>query len=168
MKTEPLQRECPNCHSTITYKLYHSLLRAARLNSICIECRHAKHRLSPEQKLARRDEIQEWQRIYRERNVKQLTHHKKEALLKKKRAGIAFYGGACKCCGETIEEFLTLEHKGGRNETDFYSGGTKKITGKRAWEKACSQGWPDRYTVLCFNCNCARGHLGYCPHEKLK
>ena len=73
---------------------------------------------------------------------------------------IAAYGGCCSCCGETHPEFLTLEHKNG--------GGRAHV---RRLHKACnvykelkSQGWPDSYTCLCFNCNSAKGHFGVCPH----
>lgn len=33
------------------------------------------------------------------------------------------------------------------------------------WAKAKSENYPDKYTVLCFNCNCAKGAFGFCPHE---
>jgi hypothetical protein len=74
------------------------------------------------------------------------------------------YGGPrCKCCGETIFDFLTLDHiKGGgtahrreidRAGTTFYS-----------WLK--KNHFPKGYRVLCMNCNLAIGHTGECPHEK--
>ena len=100
-----------------------------------------------------------YQRKYRKDNADVLSKKKKEYYERLKTDGIRHYGGKCSCCGEAIEEFLTLEHINGR------SGIGKRKTGKKMWEKAKSEGYPDKYTVLCFNCNCAKGAFGYCPHE---
>jgi hypothetical protein len=68
----------------------------------------------------------------------------------------------CSCCGETIFDFLTIDHikgngtlhreKVGRGTQFFY------------WLKR--NNFPEGYKVLCYNCNCAKGHLGFCPHER--
>ena len=80
---------------------------------------------------------------------------------------IAAYGGKCACCGEHEPRFLTLEHKygGGRKE--------RQCLGKGAASafpillKLRNKGWPTKaYTVLCYNCNCAKGNYGHCPHKK--
>lgn len=79
-----------------------------------------------------------------------------------KLACLDVYGGRfCSCCGETHIEFLTIDHING--------GGTKhrkseKIGNIYYWLRR--NGYPSGYRVLCFNCNCARGHFGCCPHEK--
>lgn len=77
---------------------------------------------------------------------------------------IAAYGDRCKCCGETKWEFLTIDHIKGdgaehrkalKSERSFYFDLQK-------------QGYPqDGFQCLCYNCNCAKGHLGYCPHQAL-
>lgn len=73
------------------------------------------------------------------------------------------YGGKCECCKESREEFLALDH--------IYGGGTKQKNdnGMRGWQFyrwLKHQGFPkDKYRLLCHNCNSARGHYGYCPHE---
>ena len=104
-------------------------------------------------------ERREYHRNYRRINAVRLARKKKEYYQRLKTDGIKQYGGKCACCGESIEEFLTLEHKYGRPANE------KRKTGKKMWEKAKSEGYPDSYTVLCFNCNCAKGAFGYCPHE---
>jgi 5-methylcytosine-specific restriction endonuclease McrA len=74
--------------------------------------------------------------------------------------GIAAYGGKCACCGETRVEFLTLDHIHGREGEPY------RITGQKAWARLKSRGWPkDNYQLLCFNCNCAKGIYGQCPHK---
>lgn len=107
----------------------------------------------------------EWQRAYRKRNVQKLTALKKQQRLRVRLEGIAAYGGACTCCGEDQPEFLTLEHLKGRTDqaNDFRKPGEKR-TGYRMWSRAKVLGWPADYTVLCFNCNCAKAIYGTCPH----
>jgi len=74
---------------------------------------------------------------------------------------IGAYGGKCSCCAETIQEFLTLEHlEGGGREhrrNVGYNGQAQLVDLKR-------QGWPSGYTILCLNCNIAKGRHGTCPH----
>jgi hypothetical protein len=79
---------------------------------------------------------------------------------------IAAYGGKCTCCGETQTEFLTIDHiegDGAHERKHFDRSGQKMY----AWLRR--QGWPkDRYQLLCFNCNCAKGFYGQCPHQHFK
>ncbi len=76
------------------------------------------------------------------------------------------YGWACKCCGETIQEFLTLDHingggtahrkslKGGKSGTSFYR-----------W--VVENGYPTDLETACMNCNWGRRwYNGICPHER--
>ena len=75
---------------------------------------------------------------------------------------IEAYGGKCTCCGETIFEFLTIDHIDGREPSD-------QRRGKHLYLYLKKLGWPqDRFRLLCFNCNAARGQWGYCPHEGLR
>ena len=71
------------------------------------------------------------------------------------------YGGAkCACCGETMWEFLTIDHIDG--------GGTKhrKKAGADMYKTLVREKYPVGYQVLCYNCNCAKGAYGKCPHKK--
>lgn len=70
-------------------------------------------------------------------------------------------GGCCACCGENREEFLTLDHVSG--------GGRKHREEKGTYIFRRVKDEPDlrkKYRVLCFNCNCALGLRGYCPHMR--
>ncbi len=76
------------------------------------------------------------------------------------------YGNRCVCCGETTPEFLTIDH--------IYNDGAahRREIGKRScrlysWLKA--NGFPkDRFQLLCWNCNSAKGFYGECPHVRAK
>lgn len=79
-------------------------------------------------------------------------------------------GDHCACCGESHPKFLTFDHV--QNDGAAHR---KKLAGNRksgvsTWleviREARRNGWPkDKYQVLCYNCNCAKGHWGECPHK---
>lgn len=68
----------------------------------------------------------------------------------------------CKCCGETVLNFLTFDHIGG-------GGGEHKRTEKfwsiGLWLRL--NGYPEGFRVLCMNCNFSIGKYGFCPHGNL-
>jgi len=118
-----------------------------------------------------REEISERRRKYYAENRERMkaasrkwrSEHR-EAYRKRKRRVFAAYGGKCACCGESHVEFLTIDHIDG--------GGTqhrKKLKvegGAGIYRWLETNGFPDGFRVLCWNCNCAIGIHGYCPHEK--
>ncbi len=92
----------------------------------------------------------ETQRIYRERTRLKVLKH---------------YGGdppRCKCCGETIIEFLGIDHIDGRTTKE------KDNSSFNTYLHAVANGFPSNLQVLCHNCNMAKGFYGECPHEKSK
>jgi hypothetical protein len=72
---------------------------------------------------------------------------------------LEMYGMSCKCCGETILEFLTIDHLAPETKNGE--------TGRGAYLTALKEYRPDLYQVMCYNCNCARRH-GICPHKLIK
>jgi transposase-like protein len=74
------------------------------------------------------------------------------------------YGAKCHCrgCGEERFEFLTIEH--------VFGGGTKhrkKRGDVGMLMDIIRSNYSSEYTVLCYNCNCAKAHSedNICPHE---
>jgi hypothetical protein len=67
----------------------------------------------------------------------------------------------CKCCGETIIEFLCLDHIGGGGVTK------RKIVGNsyRYYAWLIKNNYPSGYRILCHNCNQATSWGRKCPHE---
>lgn len=90
--------------------------------------------------------------IVRNRELKQLV--------------IDAYGGKCACCGEKLFEFLCIEHS--RNDGAKQRRELKYGTGRDFYLWLSKRGFPKDLglEILCFNCNCARGSYGYCPHGK--
>lgn len=67
-------------------------------------------------------------------------------------------GPSCACCGETVIEFLCIDHVNGGGAKH-----RKSINGNLYnWLKR--EGFPKGFRVLCYNCNAALGHYGRCPH----
>ncbi len=71
------------------------------------------------------------------------------------------YGRQCSCppCGETTEEFLTMDHM------DGYTDGPR--SGEKLWRWLRDNGFPQNgFRLLCYNCNCGRERNGgVCPHQ---
>jgi hypothetical protein len=75
------------------------------------------------------------------------------------------YGGdppQCACCGESRDEFLSIDHvRGGGNAHRRELGSGGAVT----YQLLRKQGFPSGYRVLCYNCNLAVGFYGHCPHS---
>ena len=109
----------------------------------CVHCKetYAKHRLRIFEYSKKR---------YKEIRLKVLTH----------------YGGdppKCSCCGESIYEFLTIDHINNNGSED-------KRSRSVLFEWLIRNGFPEGYGVLCYNCNCGREHSPdkICPHKRVK
>lgn len=66
----------------------------------------------------------------------------------------------CGCCGEGTEQFLTMDHIDGRKTM----GHNKSMSGHRLRRWLVKNSFPPGFQVLCYNCNCAKGFYGQCPH----
>ncbi len=68
----------------------------------------------------------------------------------------------CACCGETMIEFLTIDHV--HNDGAQHR---KSLTMTLyAWLE--KNNFPLGFQVLCMNCNFVKGKFGGCPHAKLR
>lgn len=187
-------RKCSDCYRFKPVTEYRSMggKRSHLLSSICKDCQSArdKERRSTkeyrdrENALRRTENAREKNRQYLREYYKKLTpeqkkqryenskKYSKSERAKQRRAEnrrllrlefIERFGGKCTCCGEDTFEFLTVEH--------IHGGGgqqRKKVSTEHLLRKLRREGWKDtgEYTVLCFNCNQAKGAYGFCPHNK--
>ena len=73
---------------------------------------------------------------------------------------LSHYGNKCKCCGETITEFLAIDH--------VNNDGHKHRSGLHSsiFDWAIKHHYPDTLQILCHNCNLAKAFYGKCPHQK--
>lgn len=72
----------------------------------------------------------------------------------------------CLCCGEDRIDFLSLDHVNGLNREKGERQHSYGRGGFHLYMKLKKAGFPDGFQVLCFNCNCARGFFGECPHQR--
>ena len=113
----------------------------------CIDCR-SKHRLEGRESMRK---------------------YSKEYKADLKFSVLAIYSEGqpiCACCGETLIEFLTIDHinnDGAKHRMEI--GGRKDFGGHQLYRWLIKQGFPEGYRVLCINCNFSLGHYGYCPHN---
>lgn len=94
-----------------------------------------------------------------ERNQKARENH-----LRIRKIVVEHYGGLCACCGETIFQFLCIDHING-------GGGAhrKEIgTSTSYWYWLINNNFPSGYRILCNNCNQATTYGRKCPHEELR
>lgn len=71
----------------------------------------------------------------------------------------------CACCGEVNFEFLSIDHVDGKGNEHRKLMKAQGYTQLPLWLKA--HGFPEGFRILCYNCNLARGFVGYCPHERI-
>ena len=74
------------------------------------------------------------------------------------------YGHRCACCGESHDQFLTLDHVNG--------GGSQQRKTRGAFvvlKEAIDANDPAQFRILCFNCHLgAHANGGICPHKNPK
>ena len=74
------------------------------------------------------------------------------------------YGNKCECCGEDEPLFLAIDHINGGGRQERLS--MKRESSKSFYIYLRQENYPDKYRILCHNCNVGR-HIngGICPHQ---
>lgn len=121
-----------------------NIIRANYICTLCVKA-YAKQKY-----INKKEIIREQQRIY-DLNIKQKV--------------IKAYGSKCICCNEETIEFLTIDHINNNGAEDRKNNGKK--SGGKLYRWLIKNNFPkEEYQLLCYNCNCAKGFFGYCPHNK--
>lgn len=134
-------KRCPTCELWKVAKdaFHRHKTESCGYQANCIEC----------SKMARRGNMA----MCRETDRKRERRHRERLILE--------YGGRCACCGESNPHFLAIDHLHGNGMAE------RRLTGITLGKRVAKEGYPkDKYRLLCHNCNCCRGALGYCPHER--
>lgn len=102
-------------------------------------------------------------------NKNKIRVHGRETVRRRKYklAALEAYGGAiCSCCGETIVQFLVLDHKD--NNGTEHRRTNNRHKGSSFYVVLKNEGYPKEYNlqVLCANCNWGKfAGGGVCPHK---
>lgn len=132
---------CEKCREirrarTIEYK------HSCRLNGKCTACGHRPS-------------------LPNKSNCQRCTDRQTAYYDKLRRDAFDAYGGpVCRCCGETIIEFLTIDHING----DGYKHRQEIGGGILRWLR--NNGYPEGFQILCMNCNFGKRNGRECPHKR--
>lgn len=126
-------------------------------------------------RIARRKAWVEWYSKNKQKRANLFNRSRWRARLKV----IEYYSlgaNCCNCCGESIIEFLTIDHvnndgakhRKAMSDERVINGGkaVSSIGGLHIVYWLIKNGLPPGFQILCYNCNSAR-RLGKCPHETL-
>lgn len=100
----------------------------------------------------------------------QKEHHNAQKTVRRRKQReriIAAYGGQCACCGESLPEFLTVDHIDGGGNQHRRSLSRSSDSGYRIYGWLERNNYPEGFQILCWNCNLAKGIYGQCPHQSL-
>ena len=110
-----------------------------------------------------KEDMQKYNREYKKTHRGAINALKRKSDAKFRVEALTHYGGKCACCGESKLEFLCLDHiNGGGNEDRRQHG-----LGTSFYRWLRTNGYPDGFRVLCYNCNMALGMYGSCPHASV-
>lgn len=100
----------------------------------------------------------------RAKNNKMYKARERENRQKLRQKVLLGYGNQCACCGETIDEFLQIDHingSGRKHKREVAKGKTHLFY---AW--LIKNNFPEGFQVLCANCNIGKyRNNGICPHK---
>jgi transcription elongation factor Elf1 len=100
-------------------------------------------------------------RVCNRSKIKKYYDHKKNLVF-------SHYGADCRCCGETEVSFLSIDHVNNDGHLEKWPSG-HRIAGRQLYQRIVRDNYPDKYQVLCMNCNHGkRMNNGVCPHEMVK
>lgn len=114
-------------------------------------------------------------KIYREKNKEKINARQREQFQERRMLCLIHYSGnppKCACCGETIIEFLTIDHinnDGYKHRQKIMRKKGKCPSGTWLWYWLIKNNFPEGFQVLCWNCNCGRDKTNdkVCPHKRL-
>lgn len=116
---------------------------------------------------ANRDAIVEKRRALVRQNPEKNREGLRRSRAKIRNAVFDHYGWLCKCCNEKRVEFLTIDHINGDGAAHRRKlGGGKNRAYGNIYGWLVRNNFPEGFQTLCYNCNCSKGRVGYCPHER--
>jgi hypothetical protein len=125
-------------------------------NAVAKKCRN---RRGPEARLKAKEATQKWAA----ENPERYKETKKLESQRVRAAVFTAYGNKCACCGESRWQFLAVDHINGGGRKHIQENGLSY--GSKFYRWLIRNEFPEGYRLLCHNCNTARGHWGFCPHE---
>jgi len=109
-------------------------------------------------------ERKEYHAKYAKEHREKFNENSRRYVAKIKKLVFDYYGRKCVCCGETNQEFLSIDHingNGNKHRREIMSTG-----GYSTYLWLVKNNFPEGFRTLCHNCNLSIGFYGYCPHQR--
>ena len=114
-----------------------------------------------------KDKLKDKMKVYHNLHRDKQNAYSREHWVKIRNKVLEHYGNKCVCCGETRNHFLTIDHinnNGAKHRREISVNGDGKNVNINSW--LVKNNYPDGFQILCWNCNCAKGFYGVCPHQE--
>lgn len=160
------ERPYKRCHKCLDYHREYKRKYRAKKKPAGV-CSGTDCTRSTEGKHKRCDRCRQRSREYEDANRAQVTTRHKAMRGRVKDEVFDHYGRKCRCCGETIEQFLTIDHVRGDGSAHTTPSGKTRYRGPQLYAWLVRNDFPEGFRTLCMTCNHTLGHLGYCPHSDL-
>lgn len=89
----------------------------------------------------------------------------KQRLTNIRQKVLEIYGDRCACCGEKEYWFLTIDHINNDGWKERKVGGKNTTSSEMICRRLVFGPKRDDIQILCYNCNCAKQRIGFCPHN---
>lgn len=150
--------ECTVCHEQKPLDAFYlnkkGKYKGHRTYGSCKPCIAERVKTNPNRQL--------WAKRYTETHREENRARSRARNLRLRNQILDHYGRRCRCCGETEEAFLALDHVngGGNKHRREIKGGHSSV-----YYWVITHNFPKDFQILCHNCNVAKGNRGLCPHQ---
>ena len=110
----------------------------------------------------RSDHFNAYQKAWANENREKVRKWSHERHRRNRILALSNHGGKCTCCDISTYEFLAIDHINGGGTKERK---TKYPNSQSFYADLAAHPQPEKYRVLCHNCNSALGYYGYCPHQ---
>lgn len=178
--------QCLGCKEWVVYKHFNSKYCSADCKKVYYKQKYGYLNYQKQYALSNPDKVKISSQKYRDKNRPRLREdmrirmsifrkehndeyrlYRSQWRLKKRLEALEAYGNKCVCCGEMEIHFLTFDHINNDGYIDRKT--DKRVAGHFTSDLLnkikLGQKRKD-IQILCYNCNCAKGFYGFCPHKK--
>ena len=109
-----------------------------------------------------------YQRKFRKKNLRDVRTGQRDRHAELKLIVYNHYSNSdikCACCNERGYKFLCLDHINNDGAEDRKMNPSHQ-TGKGLYTRLISEGFPEGFQLLCYNCNMSKAIYGKCPHKE--
>ncbi len=126
-----------------------------RSDGLDVYCKHCKSQYVKNYYLRNSGKLKDYSKSWRKNNKDKVRQNNKTYTENLHQKFFEMYGSRCSCCGEHRKCFLVLDH--------VVPIGRFRKCSQSEYLKAVTEYRPDRYQVLCFNCDFLKSDGNQCP-----